>query len=234
MNLPRWAIITFGLLICVAGATIVGPTQAYAFSLEGIKIHAGQVWIGNAYRTAEDGSTVQASDVSPINLTASGGVRFRVRENLLFSPLVSVHYQEYVRPAGDKAYPTPNETGAESGDVAGIVSAVVATPWLYPWRVSEKWEIIIGGSPTLLFRIPLRAIEGSRAAPVAGHFYTGLRFFAPEAYTAASYAFTERVDIGVALRTLIPVHNLWDAYAVPFWDEMQIFATATLRISFAE
>ncbi|NBC29308.1 MAG: hypothetical protein GVY29_04875 [Spirochaetes bacterium] len=233
MNMPHRAIIAFSILVCAAAA-MIGPAEATAFSLEGIKVHAGQVWIGNAYRTAEDGSPVHASDVSPLNLTASGGVRFRVNENLLFSPLVSLHYQEYVRPAGDKAYPTQIETSPESGDVAGILSVVVATPWLYPWRVSEKWEITLGGSPTLLFRIPVRAIEGSQAAPVAGHFYTGVRFFAPEAYTAASYAFTERVDIGVALRTLIPVHNLWDAYSVPFWDEMQIFATATLRISFGE
>jgi hypothetical protein len=147
---------------------------------------------------------------------------------------LSLHYQEYVRPSGDKAYPTQIETGNESGNVGGLLTTVLATPWLYPLELGEKWEITLGGSPTLIFRIPVRAIDGSQAAPVAGHFYTGVRFFAPEAYTAASYAFTERVDIGVALRTLIPVHNLWDAYSVPFWDEMQIFATATLRVSLGE
>jgi hypothetical protein len=198
--------------------------------LEAINIHAGPVWIGNAYTTTADGTPVHGSDKSPLNLSGSAGVRFRISDNLVFSPLLSIHYQEYLKPSGDKAVPTQIETGGESGDVAGLLTAVVATPWLFPWQIGESWEIAMGGSPTLSFRIPIRAIAG-QAAPVVGHFYSAVRFLSPEAYLSATYVFSERVDIGGSLRATIPIHNWWDSYDVAFWDEMQVFANLAVRIS---
>ncbi len=204
--------------------------RADAFSLEAINVHAGPVWIGNAYTTTADGTPVHGSDKSPLNLSGSAGVRFRISENLVFSPLLSIHYQEYLKPGGDKAVPTQIETGGESGDVAGLLTAVVATPWLFPWEIGESWEIAMGGSPTLSFRIPISAIAG-QAAPVVGHFYSAVRFLSPEAYVSATYVFNERVDIGGSLRATIPIHNWWDAYDVAFWDEMQVFANLAVRIN---
>ncbi|MFW5728727.1 MAG: hypothetical protein ACOCYC_03395 [bacterium] len=219
------------IAICAASLVAVAAPRADAFSLEAVNVHAGPVWIGNAYTTTADGTPVHGSDKSPLNLSGSAGVRFRVSENLLFSPLLSIHYQEYLKPGGDKVVPTQIETGGESGDIAGLLTAVLATPWLFPRQIGESWEIAMGGSPTVSFRIPIRAIAGE-AAPVVAHFYSDVRFLSPEAYVSVTRAFNERVDIGGTIRATIPIHNLWYEHEVAFWDEMQVFANMAVRIHF--
>ncbi len=203
---------------------------AEALTLEALSFQGGYVWVGNGYRTDESGQAIQGSDVSPIKIAGSAGVDVRVSESLYFSPLATLHYGEYLRAEGRKSVPTQIETGGEVGDVAGLLTLLVAAPWLYPVEITEKWELRLGGGPTLNFRIPVNSIAGS-AGPVVGHFYTAARFISPEAWIGAGYAFRDNIDIGVTARTLIPLHNLWADYPVPFWDEMQILLSAQVRVA---
>lgn len=209
----------------------MGPAvPSPGLTLEALTVDGGYVWVGNAYRTDEDGQAIQGSDVSPIKIAGSAGVRLRVSESLYFAPLASLHYGEYLRAEGRKSVPTQIETGAEVGDVAGLLTVLVSAPWLYPLDLGESWELRLGGGPTLNFRIPVNPIAGS-AGPVVGHFYTAGRFISPEAWIGGSYAFRENMRIGATARTVIPIHNFWDDYPVPFWDEMQVLLSARIEIA---
>jgi len=216
----------FAALILFALPAVTG----YGISFEGINLQAGPVWIGNAYTTDASGEPVQGSAAGPIEETLSVGIRMRIAENLLFSPLVNVHYTEYLQAEGQKVVPTQKETGGDAGTVAGLMTASLATPWLIPLEFGEGWELAVGGSPTLAFRIPVLSIAGEgSAAGVSRYFYRSLRYLLPEAYLSATYAFTESVDVGLVSRVLVPIYNLWDGEDTPFWDEMQVFANLFIR-----
>ena len=202
----------------------------YGISFEGIHLQAGPVWIGNAYTTDSSGEPVQGSAASPIEESLSVGIRLRIAENLLFSPLVNVHYTEYLQAEGQKVVPTQKETGGDAGTVAGLMTASLSTRWLIPLELAEGWELAVGASPTLAFRIPILSIAGSgSAAGVSRYFYRSLRYLLPEAYLSTTYAFTESVDVGLVSRVLVPIYNLWDGESTAFWDEMQVFANLFIR-----
>ncbi len=202
-----------------------------AFEYAGYEFHLGQAIILNGYRVDSAGDIVQGSDVSPIRFAVGGGARFSLSESWFFSPSVRFFGQEYIllKDSG-KAVPTQIETGAELGSIAGTLGVIMGFPFTWEYAFAEKVAFGLGASPSLLFRIPVVPIDGTEIGELRSYFLRAGRFLAPEFFGSVAYAVSERTRAVLSIRTTIPVYNLWSAFDTPFWDELMIIPTLTIRV----
>jgi len=217
---PRFQIIVF--LIFITGLS------AYGLNFTDLRLHAGPVWIGNAYTVDENGDPVQGSDVSPINFTLGAATRIELGNRLAVVPGIDFFWQEYLKTDSGKVVPTQIETGSYVGPIAGVLGVIISTPFQYEWQVKEAWTVGGGVSPSLVFRIPLQSIEGSSLGQITPYFFSSGRFFMPELQGFFAYDFSDRVTFGLTTRFFLPIYNVWDSYSIPIWDEMMILADLSI------
>ncbi len=214
--------------------TLLVPHSLSAFTLEAFELRGAVLWIGNAFQETESGETVQGSDVSPLRFSPGLSARFRINENLVFSPGLDFYYQEYLAPDmeryGDdplKVVPTQIETGSAAGDIAGTLGLILSFPFGWEFQLGESWTLTPAFSPTLAFRVPLFGIDGGDTDPVLQHFFSDGRFLYPEPRLRAAYAVSEQLELGIEFRGMIPIYNLWISEPdVAFWDEMMLSLNA--------
>lgn len=214
--------------------TFLVPHSLHAFSLEAVELRGAVLWIGNAFQETSSGETIQGSDVSPLRFSPGVATRFRINENLVFSPGLDFYYQEYLAPDMDrygndpvKVVPTQIETGAAAGDIAGTLGLILSFPFGWEFQLGELWKVTPAFSPTLAFRVPLFGIDGSTTDAVLEHFLSDGRFLYPEPRVRVAYEISEELELGLELRSMIPIYNLWTSEPdVAFWDEMMISLSA--------
>ncbi len=211
-------------------ALVFAAPSAHAVEFSTIDVNFGQLWIGNAYKEDENGDPIQGSDVSPLNLAGGVGTMVTIVPGLTFNPSIDFFWQEYLYTESGKVVPTQIETGTTVGPIAGTLGIIIALPYVYSITLSEELELFLGASPSFLLRFPLRSIEGSETSDLTSYFYSSLRFFYPELQAKLFYTLTDRVSLGFSLRIFVPVHNLWDEFSVPFWDELMLFPHISVRI----
>jgi len=218
----------------LALVTLATSAHVYSLAIEGYELHAGQSWIYNGFTTDDSGNPVQGSDVSPIRFTAGGAVRLKLFPGWELAPGMLLFRQEYLSlDAYDKTVPTQIESGGVLGDVASILTVIASSPFYYvrPIPGTDRFTVSAGASPSLVFRIPLSGIDGSRAGPVAGYFFRQLRFLMPELAVQTDYRFSDRFDIGVTVRWFIPIYNAWDTgEATGFLDENLLYIGTVIRL----
>lgn len=216
--------------LLIAGFVCFLPALAlevHGISLAGWQGHVGQTLIYNGFTTA-DGTSVQGSDVSPLRLTAGGGAVIQLAGRHHVWPQVSLYRQEYVALTKyPKVVPTQIETGSSVGEIAATLGLVVALPYTVHFRIPswQAWEFAVGVSPTAVFRIPVRGIDGGNTGPVGSYFTASARWFMPELSLAGHYALSEQLLVGAVVRWMVPIYNAWAGEVdAGFLDEMLLFA----------
>jgi hypothetical protein len=205
--------------------------QAHAFEVSELDFHLGQAWIGNGYTEDADGNSVQGSDVSPLNFTAGFGAQLELAPFVKLAPTLLLYWQEYLETPSGKAVPTQIETGSAAGDLAGSLALLLSVPYVYEWSLNENMAISAGVSPSFVFRLPVRPIEGSEVGGLYGYFFSEARFIVPEILGSFLYRINDTVRFGINLRIFLPVHNLWTKYEVAFFDEAMILPNLELRLT---
>ncbi|TVR58576.1 MAG: hypothetical protein EA426_09650 [Spirochaetaceae bacterium] len=216
--------------VTVLAAFFLACTYLPAFEYTGVELHLGQAIILNGYRVDSAGDSVQGSDVSPIRFTAGAGARFRVNEAWFFSPSLRFFVQEYLLTESGKAVPTQIETGRQLGAIGGTLGLIVGLPFTWEYGLTDDVVFGLGASPSLLFRIPVVPIDGTEIGELRSYFVRAGRFLAPEFYGSVTYAVSDWAHAVLSIRTTVPVYNLWSEFDVPFWDELMIIPTLTIRI----
>lgn len=206
------------MLFAIAGVA----TPLAGFEFHSVQLTLAETWIGNGYQTTEGGDPVQGSDVSPLRFTIGGATRVGFGKWLQFRPGLAVLWQEYLLTDSGKVVPTQIETGTSVGPLAGTLVTVLRLPWVYEHSFSN--ELVLGGGAGMSFPFhwPVSPIEGSDVSGLWDYFYGSLRFVSPELQGYLSYPIGEQTSFGVDLHWLLPWHNLWDGFEVPFWDGMQV------------
>ncbi|MCA1755258.1 MAG: hypothetical protein LC641_11285 [Spirochaeta sp.] len=210
------------------------PHSLSAFTLEAVELRSSVLWIGSAFQETESGVTVQGRDVSPLRFSPGVSARLRRNENLVFSPGLDFYYQEYLAPDmqryGDdpvKVVPNSKETGSAAGDIAGTLGVILSFPFGWEFQLGDSWAVTPAFSPTLAFRIPLFGIDGGDTDPVLQHFFLDGRFLYPEPRLRVAYNVSEQLELGILLRGMLPIYNLWISEPdVAFWDEMMLSLSA--------
>jgi hypothetical protein len=224
----RRPIARIGFLLCLL---LAAAPQTRAFELSELDFHLGQAWIGNGYTEDADGNSVQGSDVSPLNFTAGFGAQLELAPLVKLAPTLLLYWQEYLETPSGKAVPTQIETGSAAGDLAGSLALLLSVPYVYEWSLNETMAISAGASPSFVFRLPVRPIEGSEVGGLYGYFFSEARFIVPEILGSFLYRINETVRFGINLRIFLPVHNLWTKYEVAFFDEAMILPNLELRLT---
>ena len=183
------------------------------------------VWMYNGFTETADGEPVQGSEISPIRMSFGAGFELRFTERLSFEPQGWLFRQEYVAlDAYDKTVPTQIETGNQVGDIANTVGLALSVPLVYTYSPewAQNWEFHGSVGLSLIYRIPVRRIDGSDAAPVGRYWIAG-RFIYPDMGVAADYRFSDRIQVGAGLTWYIPFYNAWGrAEDTPFLDETML------------
>ncbi|POR02032.1 hypothetical protein AU468_07200 [Alkalispirochaeta sphaeroplastigenens] len=214
-------------------AVVLTPHPVRAGRVTALHLSAMPVWIYNGFTTDSDGESVQGSDTSPLRMTFGIGLELDLGGAGRLEPHLWVYTQEYAAlREHDKTVPTQIETGSAVGDIVNTLGIALSLPWLYtlPWPANEAWRVSAGGGITLIFRIPLEAIDGSDASPVTEYWIAG-RFFYPHLQIAADYRLTETMEVGAGLEWYIPAYNLWvdNGEDTPFLDETMVRFGLRLR-----
>lgn len=182
-------------------------------------------WIYNGFTVDGDGTPVQGSDVSPLKLSFGAGFELRLTDRFALEPEVWILTQEYVAlNAYDKTVPTQIETGNQVGDIANTVTLAFSVPAVYVWNppAAPSWTFDGGAGLALIYRIPVSAVDDSRAGPVSLYWISG-RFLYPEVRVAASYEISDGFEIGTGLTWYVPIYNIWGRNEdSPFLDETML------------
>ncbi|SIQ33785.1 hypothetical protein SAMN05920897_10761 [Alkalispirochaeta americana] len=221
------------IMACALAGMVPSPQAPLAREITALYISAMPTWIYNGFTTDSDGESVQGSDTSPLRMTFGIGLELSLGEKNRLEPNLWVYTQEYAALRDhDKTVPTQIETGSSVGDIANTLGIALSLPWLYtlPWPDHEAWRLSAGGGITLIFRIPLEAIDGSDASPVTEYWIAG-RFFYPHLQAAADYRLTDTLEVGAGLEWYIPAYNLWvdNREDTPFLDETMLRFGLRLR-----
>lgn len=220
MVITLWAFM--GLIL---PPTEVAAQTVFGLSISRLFVTAMPVWMYNGFTETAEGDPVQGSEVSPLRMSLGAGFELRITDRMSFEPQGWAFMQEYVAlEAYDKTVPTQIETGNQVGDIADTVGLALSVPWVY--RVSPQWapEWEFRGSVglSLVYRIPIRRIDGSDAAPVGRYWIAG-RFIYPDVGLAADYRFTDRIQVGAGITWYIPFYNAWGRTEdTPFLDETML------------
>jgi len=214
---------------------IVGTIHsAPALKFDSFDLYLGQTWITNAFTTDSAGNPVQGSDASPIRFTAGGGFRIELATGHNFAPNGMIYRQEYVDlDAYDKTVPTQIETGSAVGNIGVLLSFIIAAPYLFEFTVPEwtRWRFLAGASPTIVLRMPVAAVDGSKAGPPAAYFWRQARYFYPEIFIETDYLFSDLYEIGFVARWMLPIYNIWDdGEQTPFLDESMLNLGLVIRL----
>jgi hypothetical protein len=233
----RRALLVLGL---IAG---IGHTPG-ALELETLYVRQALEWIGNAYTRDADGNPVQGSEASPLLSFPGLGVGLRLSELLSLEPGLQIYAKDYIYiEAASKAVPTQIETGPAAGPVGSVVGFIVSPSFRFGWALGNGRDTSgnaegsssstgvtagFGATPNFLIRLVF-PIEGSDVSPIRRYLFGSARFFRPSVSGFLDYRFSDRFGVGVELRSLIPVHHIWDGESLPFWDQMHV--GGALRIS---
>lgn len=224
--------------LTITAFALLAPWHAAAqgLSLEpnGLFFTAMSTWTYNGFTTDSEGAPVQGSDVSPLRFTFGGGVVLALPGQSRVEPQLWVRRQEYIALRQyDKTVPTQIETGATPGDIADTVALALEVPWLWrtPWFSQGPWELSAGGGLALVFRIPVRGIDGTDGGPVGQYWIAG-RFVYPFVATVLDYRMTPNLHVGAGISWYVPVYNLWSESppGVPFLDETMMRAGLRIRL----
>ena len=221
----RLAALASLLILTASGAA------AQTLSLEGYEFRAGLLWIGNGFTETDNGEAVHGSEVSPLRFSPGFSLLFRLPGLWRFTPGIDLYYQEYLDPDSyDKVVPTQIETGSGEGDLAGTFGLLFSLPVGIEARTAEGWRLGLAASPTLTFRLPLIAIEGSDTAGLFEYFFASGRFFTPELRMRIGYEITPQLEAAALLRGLYPIANLYadTEPGVAWWDEMMVALTLSI------
>jgi len=218
------AILAFSLYVALPAISVS------ALQVSDIEVRPALFWFGNGYTIDASGNPVQPSEVSPI----VGGVGVGV--GLQFSPLLSlrpaldifgIQYALVSINGAPKAVPTQIETGS----AVLMLNALLSVPLTFTWKLDPQLQFSAGVSPSMLFRIPTIGYGTPDRGGITSYLYADARFFYPEVQTSIMYRMSDQLNAGFTLRALFPIFHLWDAEAVPFWDQMIISGMLSLRFS---
>ncbi|MFW5828198.1 MAG: hypothetical protein ACOCU4_08900 [Alkalispirochaeta sp.] len=223
---PRTTLVALVALSGLLLAPVELPAQTvFGLQISRLFVTAMPVWMYNGFTETAEGEPVQGSEVSPIRMSFGAGFELRFTERLSFEPQGWLFRQEYVAlDAYDKTVPTQIETGNQVGEIANTVGLALSVPLVYSlspeWAPSWEFHGSVGLS--LIYRIPVRRIDGSNAAPVGRYWIAG-RFIYPDMGIAADYRFSDRIQVGAGITWYIPSYNAWGRTEdTPFLDETML------------
>lgn len=223
-GVARWSSIVLVITLSSIFMTVPAPA-ATAIRLGRIFVTAMPAWIYNGFTRDSDGNNVQGSDVSPLRMTIGAGTAITLSERNRLEPQLWFYMQEYAALRDyDKTVPTQIETGVFTGDIANTLSIAISIPWQYtlPWPRAPEWDISAGLGAALIFRIPIEAIDGSKAGKVGAYWIDG-RYIYPQVNLSLDYRLNERYSFGGGVEWFIPIYNGWaQSEPAPFLDETMI------------
>jgi hypothetical protein len=221
---------TLVIALCAMSAFVANPPELSAQTVFGLRITrlfvtAMPVWMYNGFTETADGDPVQGSEVSPMRMSFGAGIDLRLTESISFEPEGWVFTQEYIAlNEYDKTVPTQIETGSQVGDIASTLGVALSVPFVYTisptW--AAQWEFRGSLGLSLVYRIPIRAIDGSEAGAVGRYWIAG-RFIYPTMGLAADYRLTDSLQVGGGITWYVPFYNAWGRNEeVPFLDETML------------
>jgi hypothetical protein len=182
----------------------------------------GMTWQGQSYSTIWDGigPSPNGIETNPLYLQFNIAAHYYTTTTEHFDFGLDFHIDEYVfRSDLGRAFPTQIETGAETGPIATVLALIPRAS--YTWDIAISKDIFLGISTglSLVFRIPISALDNSTGIEAIGTYLNrSLKFLYPEFGLNLRFPLSESLQFGPWLRTLVPVHNLWNGENLPFWD----------------
>jgi len=225
----------FALFLSVTGI-------AAGVELESITVGFTEAWTGNGYVPTPDDPggvydfQVTGSEAMPIDPFLVAGVRLTLVDGLLaernllsLTPTLQLGVRRYLLYSNGWVVPTQKETalGDDEDNEPGLGSARVVTmrvssPVSYEVGFANGSALVIGISPTLVFRIRAGDLEVQSApsdlAPMYSFFYGSLRFLMPEAHLAYRFRLSDFLkasvfaDYGVSILDLFGPESILPAY----------------------
>jgi hypothetical protein len=203
---------------------LTSVVNASAFDIEGLDLRLGYAYTVNEYEG-------QGSEGVPLDTYV--GLALPAR----FSGLpvgvgltVDVLYREYLVTSDGPVVPTQIETGSDAGvGVGGVLGLIMGTPVTLSLRPIDSLSISVGGSPTVVLRIPVRTIEGDTTAM---RQYFADRILFPETMLSVVYDYSDSWSFGFTGRWLLPVFNNRLETELPVRDQMMIAGHLIIRRQF--
>ena len=218
-RLPSRMIMATTLLLCALGVMIFpGEVESQALSSVSARVSLGPAI--NSISTNID--TVQ---IAPVLEAIGVGVELKIVKFLTFAPFLDislndVSYSSQTRLVHPRAFVDDLSTGHTT-----ILTFYLGIPLVFTFDIGTRFNIGLGVSPTLLFRVP---VDGAEQQRIGVYYIRQGRFFYPEAHLNIGYKFQD-VELLVSGRVLTPIYNLWDNDGSPFAHDIIFFVTTHIR-----
>ena len=201
----------------------------YSLHSNAFGFRVGLFWLGQSESTEIQG-------VAPSQLVQNGGISFRfpVGAVLALEPGLDLFYREYLFSEDlNRAVPTLMETGRVTGPLAGVLGAVINLPLSVSLNLgSDRFGLVLKPGISAVIRIPLWGIDGTtreETNPILVDLNGNGRFVYPETALGFVLGMGPRTDAEFGLRVLYPLWHLWDDRNLPFWDNLIVWGSVTLR-----
>lgn len=203
----------------LAAAMILIAVYGFALDLATLNPRIGVILINNVVTGA-----VGAPNALVNTLGASVSFLFPRNPRFSFDPGLDIYWTRYEWGADLRAHPTELETA----DAAFVLGAILDAPVLWRLKISDRFDLLMGGGGSLVLRAAVGSSEDVRS--VGAWFYQGLRWFYPDAQLRLSYRLQERFTFEFIIRGFLPLFNAWDPDAPSFLDQALLSAAMGMRI----
>lgn len=220
MALKQLVLLILGLLLLTSSAAAFE-----LFTIEGIDVHGGLLWFGNA-----------EAEGAPSPLLWEFGVSspFAFTDFFLITPELSMFWNQYqLSESGVKAIPTEIETANQ----VTFITLVLDLQAMFRFRITEQIAAGPVVFPSFVFRIPTKswdaaAEDAAYKQKMTEYLYGDGRFFYPGIGGFFQWAFSERFGFLFQLKTRLPLFHAWDEEGISFHDQMMVGAAAGIQIYF--
>ncbi len=208
------------------------PAAAVEFTLQ---LRSGLHWQGQSEGTTGDPESGDfPNGISTSQWFNHGGVGLiiGIQPFLNFSPSLDFYVDEYIfLEEYGRAFITQAQTGSSLGPLATVLVVQLNLPWMMRLPLSENAGFDFAAGININLRIPAFALDGtSDTGPIASYLLGGGRFLNLYLEPGFSFGLSESIGFSLAVRSLLPVWQLWDPAGSPFWDSL--YAGLVLGITF--
>lgn len=193
------------------------------FESRRMQFRAGLTWQGQGVNTtAENGNYPTGISSSQWLYFLGYSYQMQIHQFLGFTPSIDVYTDEYLYLEDyEQAFITQAQTGSDSGPLAKVLGLQINLPWNMYVPISNSARFDLSAGISLLFRIPMYAIDDSEDIGIIGQFLNGEgRFLFLYFEPGFSFPLNDKLGFTLSSRTLLPIWHIWDSTSLPFYDTL--------------